>query len=177
MAAADNFFTKAGQALKKKNYDYAIELYQQGLQIDADRLEERKLLRQAQIMRVMEKGGNTTGGGLVKMKNALLLGSIKKLGVQKKHEEQIIEIEKFLCVAPQSANELFLLAEAFLATDRMSSAKQAYQEATEADPGNIDAWKNLGRLHEKDKELDEAIACWERVRSTSHWPCSFQAVP
>ena len=36
MAAADNFFTKADQALKKKNFDYAIELYQQGLQIDAD---------------------------------------------------------------------------------------------------------------------------------------------
>ena len=167
MAAADNFFTKADQALKKKNFDYAIELYQQGLQIDADRMEERKRLRQAQIARIMTNGGSTTGGGLVKMKNALLLGSIKKLGMQKKYEEQIIEIEKFLCVAPQSAGELFQLAEAFLATDRMASAKQAYLEATEADPNNMDAWKNLGRLHEKDKELDEAIACWERVRVAS----------
>jgi len=167
MAAADNFFTKADQALKKKNLDYAIELYQQGLQIDADRMEERKRLRQAQILRVMEQGGSTTGGGLTKMKNALLLGSIAKLGMQKKYEEQIIEIEKFLCVAPQSAGELFLLAEAFLATDRTASAKQAYHEATEADPSNIDAWKNLGRLHEKDKALDEAIACWERVRSAA----------
>ena len=167
MAAADNFFTKADQALKKKNFDYAIELYQQGLQIDADRMEERKRLRQAQIARIMTNGGSTTGGGLVKMKNALLLGSIKKLGMQKKYEEQIIEIEKFLCVAPQSAGELFQLAEAFLATDRMASAKQAYLEATEADPSNMDAWKNLGRLHEKDKELDEAIACWERVRAAS----------
>ena len=149
MAAADNFFTKADQALKKKNFDYAIELYQQGLQIDADRMEERKRLRQAQIARIMTNGGSTTGGGLVKMKNALLLGSIKKLGMQKKYEEQIIEIEKFLCVAPQSAGELFQLAEAFLATDRMASAKQAYLEATEADPNNMDAWKNLGRLHEK----------------------------
>ena len=167
MAAADNFFTKADMALKKRNFDYAIELYQQGLQIDPDRIEERKRLRQSQIAKVMEKGGNTTGGGLTKMKNALLLGSIKKLGMQKKYEEQIIEIEKFLCVAPQSASELFLLAEAFLATDRAASAKQAYHEVTESDPSNIDAWKNLGRLHEKDKDLDDAISCWERVRSTS----------
>ena len=167
MAAADNFFTKADMAIKKRNFDYAIELYQQGLQIDPDRIEERKRLRQSQIAKVMEKGGNTTGGGLTKMKNALLLGSIKKLGMQKKYEEQIIEIEKFLCVAPQSASELFLLAEAFLATDRAASAKQAYHEVTESDPSNIDAWKNLGRLHEKDKDLDDAISCWERVRSAS----------
>ena len=60
MAAADNFFTKADQALKKKNFDYAIELYQQGLQIDADRMEERKRLRQAQIARIMTNGGSTT---------------------------------------------------------------------------------------------------------------------
>ncbi|MDG1455604.1 MAG: hypothetical protein P8R38_05300, partial [Planctomycetota bacterium] len=100
MAAADNFFTKADMALKKRNFDYAIELYQQGLQIDPDRIEERKRLRQSQIAKVMEKGGNTTGGGLTKMKNGFLLASIKKLGMQKKYEEQIIEIEKFLCVAP-----------------------------------------------------------------------------
>ena len=64
MAAADNFFTKADQALKKKKLDYAIELYQQGLQIDADCMEECKRRRQAQILRVQEQGASTTGGGL-----------------------------------------------------------------------------------------------------------------
>ena len=62
MAAADNFFTKADQARKKKNYDYALELYQQGLQIDPDRVEERKRLRQTQVLRILDKGGNTHGG-------------------------------------------------------------------------------------------------------------------
>jgi len=47
MAASDNFFQKAEQALKKRNYDYAIALYQQGLAIDPDRLEERRQLRAA----------------------------------------------------------------------------------------------------------------------------------
>ncbi|MEC9476503.1 MAG: tetratricopeptide repeat protein [Planctomycetota bacterium] len=164
MAAADNFFSKADMALKKRNYDYAIELYQQGLQIDPDRFEERKRLRQAQIRKIQDKGGSTQGGAGVKLKNGFLLASIRKLGMQKKYEEQIIEIEKFLCVAPQSATELFLLAEAFLATDRKSSAKQAYTEVTDSDSGNVEAWKALGRIYEEDKELDDAIECWERVR-------------
>lgn len=164
MAAADNFFTKADMALKKRNYDYAIELYQQGLQIDPDRFEERKRLRQAQIRKIQEKGGNTLGGTGVKFKNGFLLANIRKLGVQKKYEEQIIEIEKFLCVAPQSASELFLLAQAFIATERNESAKQAYSEVTETDASNTEAWKALGRIYEQDKELDQAIECWERVR-------------
>lgn len=164
MAAADNFFSKADMALKKRNYDYAIELYQQGLQIDPDRFEERKRLRQAQILKVQEKGGNTQGGAGVKFKNGFLIANIRKLGVQKKYEEQIIEIEKFLCVAPQSSSELFLLAEAFVATERNDSAKQAFSEVTESDSSNAEAWKALGRLHEQDKDLEEAIECWEHVR-------------
>ncbi len=164
MAAADNFFTKADQARKKKNYDYALELYQQGLQIDPDRVEERKRLRQAQVLRILDKGGNTQGGAGAIFKNGLLLGNIKKLGIQKKYEEQIIEIEKFLCVAPQNAGHLFLLAEAFLATERTSSAKQAYLEVTETDASNTEAWKSLGRIYEQEKLLDDAIECWERVR-------------
>ncbi len=167
MAAADNFFSKADQALKKRNYDYAIELYQQGLQIDPDRVEERMRLRQAQIRRILDKGGNTQGGAGAMFKNGMLLATIKKLGLQKKHEEQIIEIEKFLSVAPQNAGQLFLLAEAFLATDRTDSARQAYSEVTDNDPGNTDAWKALGRIYEGEKQLDEAIECWERVRAAA----------
>ena len=167
MAAADNFFSKADQALKKRNYDYAIELYQQGLQIDPDRVEERQRLRQSQIRRILDKGGSTTGGAGVMFKNGGLLINIKKLGLLKKFEEQIIEIEKFLCVAPQAAGQLSLLAEAFLHTDRISSAKQAYSEVTESDGGNIEAWKSLGRIYEQEKELGEAIGCWERVRAAA----------
>jgi tetratricopeptide (TPR) repeat protein len=167
MAAADNFFSKADQALKKRNYDYAIELYQQGLQIDPDRVEERQRLRQAQIRRIHDKGGNTAGGAGAMFKNGGLLLGIKKLGMQKKYEEQIIELEKFLCVAPQSASQLFQLAEAFLNTDRISSARQAYTEVTESDSGNTDAWKALGRIYEQQKDLDEAISCWERVRAAA----------
>lgn len=164
MAAADNFFTKAEQALKKRNFDYAIELYHQGLSIDPDRVEERMKLRAAQIHKVQESGGNTLGSAGAKFKNAMLLGRIKKFGVQKKFEEQIVEIEKFLNVAPQHAPSLLELANAFLNTEKVESARQAFREVTEIDPNNTDAWKALGRIFEQEKDLQKAVECWERVR-------------
>jgi len=102
MAASDNFFQKAELAVKKRNYEYAITLYQQGLAIDPDRLEERKNLRGCQVRFVQEKGGSTVGGGMFKIKNAKTIGVIAKLGKQKKFEEQIVEIEKLLTLAPST---------------------------------------------------------------------------
>ena len=168
MGAADNFFTKAEQALKKRGgLDYAIELFQQGLAIDPDRLEERQKLRAAAVRRCQENGGNTLGSTAVKLKNGMLLGKIKKLGVRKQHEEQIVEIEKFLAIAPQNPDQNVNLARAFEATERMASAAWAYQTVVEVDPKNTDSWKQLGRLREREGDLEQAIACWERVRSAN----------
>ena len=74
MGAADNFFQKAEQALKKRNFDYAIELYQQGLSIDPDRVEERRKLRASAVRRCQENGANTMGGRAFKLKNGLKIG-------------------------------------------------------------------------------------------------------
>ncbi len=164
MAASDNFFQKAEQALKKRNYDYAIAMYQQGLSIDPDRIEERRKLRAAQTRRVQESGGNTTGGKMFALKNAKSLGTIKKFGLQKKFEEQIVEIEKILTIAPQHGPTLMTLAASFEATDRVASALQTYQEVVEIDPSNWEAWKALGKMYEGQKDLEKAVECWERVK-------------
>ncbi len=164
MGAADNFFVKSEQALKKRNYDYAIELYQQGLQIDPDRLDERRKLRATAIRRCQENGSSTTGGGMMKLKSAGQVAKIKRLG--KKPEEQIIEIERYLATAPQDAKMLMNLAVAFVNTERTDSALQSYREIVEIDPQNRDAWKAMGKLYnEALKDVDKAVECWERVRA------------
>lgn len=164
MGAADNFFVKAEQALKKRNYDYAIELWQQGLSIDPDRLEERRKLRATAIRRCQENGSNTMGGGLTKFKFAKTLGKIKKLWAQKKFEEYIVENEKYLAAVPQDPKALLNQAHAFERTERADSALQTYREVVDIDPKQIEAWKSLGRIHEAQKNIDKAIECWERVK-------------
>jgi len=167
MAASDNFFQKAELAVKKRNYEYAITLYQQGLAIDPDRLEERKNLRGCQVRFVQEKGGSTVGGGMFKIKNAKTIGVIAKLGKQKKFEEQIVEIEKLLTLAPQYAPALLAQAEAFVATNRPSSAETCFRWVVEVDPANTDAWKSLARLFQAQGDLEKAVECWERVKGVA----------
>ena len=166
MGAADNFFKKADQVLKKKGgLDYAIEMFQQGLAIDPDRLEERKKLRGVSIRRCMDSGANTLGGARVKIKNTLLIGSIKKLGLRKQFEEQIVALEKFLAEAPQNIDANMSLARAFEHTARWPSALWAYTTVAEVDQQNADAYKSLGRIYaEHENDVERAIQCWERVR-------------
>lgn len=164
MGAADNFFSKAELAVKKRNYDYAIELYQQGLMIDPDRDEERKKLRGTATRRCQENGGDTTGGRMFGMKNMGQIGKVKKLSIQKKFEEVIVEIEKLLALAPQHSDSLMKLGNAFVNTNRLDSAIQTYMEVVAVDRSNVDAWKALGRLHADKKNVDEAVRCWEHVK-------------
>lgn len=165
MGAADNFFVKAEQALKKRNYDYAIELWQQGLAIDPDRLEERRKLRATAIRRCQENGTNTMGGGLTKFKFAKSLGKIKKLWAQKKFEEFIVENEKYLAAVPQDPKALMGHAQAFERTNRLDSALQTYREVVDIDPKQIAAWKAMGKIYETQKKIDKAVECWERVKA------------
>lgn len=165
MGAADNFFTKAEQALKKRNYEYAIELWLQGLAIDPDRLEERQKLRGTAIKRVQENGGNTMGGAALKFKKLGPLGKIKKLGMGKKWEEQILEIEQFLRDAPENPDQNLNLANAFKQTDRPESAIWAYNCVVGVQPNNVDALKALGALHHEQGDVEAAIKAWERVKA------------
>ncbi|MEM7164523.1 MAG: tetratricopeptide repeat protein [Planctomycetota bacterium] len=165
MGAADNFFTKAEQALKKRNYDYAIELWLQGLAIDPDRLDERQKLRATEIKRIQENGGNTMGGAALKFKKLGPMGKIKKLGIAKKWEEQILEIEQFLRDAPENPDQNLNLANAFRNTERVDSAIWAYNCVVGVQPTNVDALKSLGRLHEGQGDVESAIKSWERVKS------------
>ena len=164
MGAADNFFTKAEQALKKRNYDYAIELWLQGLKIDPDRLEERKKLRATEIKRVQENGGNTMGGAGLKFKKMGALGKIKKMGIAKQWEEQIIEIEEFLKDAPENPDQNLNLANAFQNTERAESAIWSYNCVVGVQPTNVDALKSLGKLYQEEGDVDAAIKSWEAVK-------------
>ena len=94
----------------------------------------------------------------------MLLGKIKKLGVRKQHEEQIVEIEKFLAIAPQNPDQNMNLARAFEATERLSSAAWAYQTVVDIDPKNLGA--TIVTAHGEERYGDsECIRCGDCVEA------------
>ena len=72
MGAADSYFQKAELALKKHNYEYAIELFLQGLTIDPKSTVQRRRLHQIETLAIQERGGNPQGGLANRFKTAPL---------------------------------------------------------------------------------------------------------
>jgi len=162
--AAQNLFQKAEQAIKRRNFDYAIELLLQGLKLDPLNHEQRKRLRQTEILAIQEKGGNPRGNWKTSMARMALQLRLKKLAMAGKWEEQIVEIENYLRNAPQDVTMLYQLANAFRqiegATD---SAISTLQQIIEIDRTQVEAWRQLGTLYAS-IDPEKAIACWEKVR-------------
>ena len=64
MSASKDYFKKAEQAAKKGNFEYAIELFMQGLMIDPKSVEQRGRMHHVMSLAIQEKGGNPQGASL-----------------------------------------------------------------------------------------------------------------
>lgn len=161
---AKNLFDKAENAIKRRNFGYAIELLLQGLQLDPLNIEQRKRLRQTEVVAVQEKGGNPKGDLKTGITSLGTQWKIKKLGMKKKWEEQIIEIEKYLRGAPQNVPMLFNLAKALKQLENGKKASIAVlQTVVEADRSQVEAWRELGSQYAS-FDPHKAIECWEMVK-------------
>jgi tetratricopeptide (TPR) repeat protein len=164
VGAADSYFEKAELALKKHNYDYAIELFLQGLAIDPKATVQRRRLHQIEVLAVQEKGGNPQGGMGSRLKTAGSELQAKKLHLQKKYDEEVLELEKILRVQPQNPGTLNLLALGLEALEVFEGAISTYEEITALDKNNIEAFRKMGKLYDKLGDPDKAIAAWEKVK-------------
>jgi len=164
-----DYFKKGELAAKKGNYEYAIELFTQGLIHEPSSADQRKRLHKVCVMAIHSAGGNPQGGLKAKFRLAPLLATCKKLTMQKKWPEAVLEFEKAVRIAPQNAQILFGLAEALYEQaqedESLSDASiSTLEEVLEFDKANIEAYKKLGRLWAEKEDPEKAITYWEKVR-------------
>lgn len=91
MADVSRFIQKADEALKKRNYDYAIQMYQEALLVDPKSAEARRNFRLALVRKYDEKGypkGLKFGGLTVALK--------------KDPKQMLAEMEKLIVKDPKS---------------------------------------------------------------------------
>ena len=136
MSASKDYFKKAGQAAKKQNFDYAIELYMQGLMIDPKSTEQRRKMHKVMTLAIEEKGGNPQGGMAVKIKVMPILANVKKLMLQKKWDEAQAEldaVEHRLATEPDVVRVRYLLerGRVFRSSGDPDRARPLFEEAWE----------------------------------------------
>lgn len=150
---------KARDAIKKKSYDYAIELYQQALGIDPDDAEARKELRATQQKRVQVEGG-----GMAKLKGIGPLFKLNLFKIMKKWDECIRECENFLRYDPRDKGVLHTLGVACIKAGYLNGAILTFEDLVESDKKNMSALKELGYLYVDSGDFGKATQYFERAR-------------
>jgi tetratricopeptide (TPR) repeat protein len=151
---------KAAEAVRKKNYDYAISLYRQVLLYDSKSGKARRGLREAEF-RKYEKGRSPALVRMFTTAPARLMALVH--GMFKNHEKLTWDLESILQRDPHNLAAHLKLGRAALLIGDKETAKVAYEGALQAAPTNAVAAKSLGKLLAEEGDLPNAFKWYEEA--------------
>ncbi|MBI5362792.1 MAG: tetratricopeptide repeat protein [Planctomycetes bacterium] len=152
---------KADVAAKKRNYDFAVELYQQILDIDLDQGEARAGLRQALKKRHDSKKG---GGGFFRaLSGAPQLAAARALHKARKFDACAKTLESLLASNPLDEDANLLLGMALEDGGHYRSARAVYEFIAEIAPRNCQGLKRAGAMTARLGDHEKALEYYERA--------------
>lgn len=157
-------YDKAAEAVKKRNYDYAIELFIQLLTLEPNNVEARKALRAAELRKFQELGLSPDGGAGAMLKGAGSLFGSMLHGITKNHEKKMLDCEQLLKNAPRNKTYLAALGEAARAAGHADAAICAFEDLREADPSSAVALRNLAQLWREKGDINRALIYYEGLK-------------
>ena len=151
---------KAEEALRRRNFDFAIELFRQLVDLDPDLGEARAGLRQA-----LKKRQETKKGGrfLRVVSGALPLSRAKAMGKLGKHDACARALEDYLATNPLDEEANLLLGESLEASGHFRSARAVYEFTAEIAPKNATALKRAGAMMHRTSDHQRALEYYERA--------------
>ncbi|MHC4162586.1 MAG: tetratricopeptide repeat protein, partial [Planctomycetota bacterium] len=153
---------KGEEALKKKNFDYAIEILLQAVSFGPNNRRARELLRQAELKKyehAYPSKGLVTVFGFPARLGMAVAGLSKKTNP----EAYMMACEKFLTKDPKSRAANMALGDAAALGGHLDVAIFAYETASEHNPGDAAALKKLGQLLWKNGQIGEAHEVYDKV--------------
>lgn len=153
-------YKRASEAAQRQNYDYAIELMIQVLEVEPAFLDGRKLLRSIQMRQFQNL--NVVSRKMAGMK-AVTEAMKAQVSLKKSPEQALIESEKALNIDPTNATALAAAAEAAEAMDLPETAAFLLESAVQQKPNDVKSLKRLGALYARTSENDKAYKAYERV--------------
>jgi tetratricopeptide (TPR) repeat protein len=152
---------KADEAARKRNFDFAIQLYQQILEIQPDEGEARAGLRQALKKRhELKKGGSAF---LRTLTGAAPLAMAKTLHKAKKFGPCVKALETYLTTNPLDEEANLLLGQALEDGEHFNSARAVYEFLAEIAPKNPEALKRAGAMTYRLGDHARALEYYERA--------------
>ncbi len=156
-------YEKGAVAVDRKNYDYAIELFNQALALQQDFALARHGLHLAHRKKreYQPLSGATISLNRIKAQAAGIRAALHE---SKRHlREAIGEYEKAIALDPASVSLLTRLANAFVRCGMTDSAIKTYEEVVEFDVNNVGSLKQLGQLYDKKDDYDNARKCYQKI--------------
>lgn len=155
---------KAAEAVRKKNFDYAINLYHQVLLLKPDHGDARRDLRQALVRRSEYKK--------VPPLIAFLQGAPHRLGMLfgglfKKPDQVAQAAESYLKNAPHNRSVNRALADALEKAGHPQSAVVVWEFLGQDEVVGDEALKRAGALYYSLKQMEKALGCYEAVLERS----------
>jgi len=158
---ASDCYRKGVEAMDKKNWDFAVQMFSTCARFVPDNVMYRQLLRKTEYKKY---GDNRTGAGtFAKSKLMGIRSRIKKAKAKSEWEEVDKACEEGLALNPWDVQLNVELAEAAKARDYMDVARFSLLEARNAEPSNKELNQQLAELLEQRGEYDEASKIWQHI--------------
>lgn len=152
---------KAEEALRRRNYDFAVELYRQLIDLDPDQGEARSGLRRALRKRAEQAGSK---GRLFRaVSGALPLSRAKALQKIGKHDACARALEDYLATNPLDEEANLLLGVSLEQSGHFHSARAVYEFTAEIAPRNPEALKRAGSMMQRTGDHGRALEYFERA--------------
>ncbi len=151
---------KAEEALKKKNFDYAIGLLDQVLSLQPDHGQARR--RWCEALR--QKGErNKTPRWLARLGGSPHRLSAAVSGMAKSPAGRARALEKYIAQDPLNVDAQLDLGDALLAAGHVDSAVAVFECLGEAEAKLAAPWKRAATGHAQRNRLEQALECLEKA--------------
>lgn len=154
---------KAKEAMKKKNFDYTIDLCLQELRMKPDNVEARTLLREAERERVGRDGGKASKAGALFKGFGSVLGA-KFGGLTKNYDKVMMACEEYLKNAPNDVGYLFKLGEAAHKAGYLDTAIAVHKDILTIDKKHVGALRSLAQIYKDLDDIETSAKYYEALR-------------
>lgn len=153
---------KADEALRRRNYDFAVELYRQLIDLSPDLGDARAGLRRALKKRHEQKRGGKlfrAVSGALPLTKAKSMHKLGKFGAASK------ALEDYLATNPVDEEANLLLGMCLEEQEYFHSARAVYEFVAEIAPKNTEGLKRAGSMLQRTGDPHGALEYYERALS------------